>query len=199
MTVDHDGKIRMDCSSPYAMARLVSLKDQYRVAFANDPDSDRHGIVTPSAGLMNPNHYLAVAIGYLLTHRPHWPAARRRQDAGQQQHDRSRGEQARPQAVRSAGRLQMVRARPVRRLVLFRRRGKRRSEFPARDGTVWTTDKDGPIMDLLAAEITARTGKDPGEHFRELTAEFGTPYYTRIDAPATPEQKRSSPSFRPKR
>ena len=112
MTVDHDGKIRMDCSSPYAMARLVGLKDQYRVAFANDPDSDRHGIVTPSAGLMNPNHYLAVAIRYLLTHRPHWPARRRgRQDAGQQQHDRPRRAKARPPAVRSAGRLQVVRRR----------------------------------------------------------------------------------------
>ena len=126
MTVDHDGKIRMDCSSPYAMARLVGLKDEFRVAFANDPDSDRHGIVTPSAGLMNPNHYLAVAIRYLLTHRPHWPAQRRgRQDAGQQQHDRPRRAEPRPPAVRGAGRLQVVRAGPVRRLVLLRRRGER--------------------------------------------------------------------------
>ncbi len=111
MTVDHDGKIRMDCSSPYAMAGLVGLKDQYQVAFANDPDSDRHGIVTPSAGLMNPNHYLAVAIQYLLTHRERWASGcRGRQDAGQQQHDRSRGEQAWPSAVRDPGRLQVVRA-----------------------------------------------------------------------------------------
>ena len=109
MTVDHDGAIRMDCSSPYAMARLVGLKDRYRVAFANDPDSDRHGIVTPSAGLMNPNHYLAVAIDYLLTHRPDWPAdAAVGKTAGQQRHDRSRREQAGPPAVRSARGLQVV-------------------------------------------------------------------------------------------
>ena len=132
MTVDHDGKIRMDCSSPYAMARLVGIKDQYRVAFANDPDSDRHGIVTPSVGLMNPNHYLAVAIGYLLTHRPRWPApGRGRQDAGQQQHDRPCGAQARPPAVRGAGGLQVVFAGPVRRFVLFRRRGECRGELSA--------------------------------------------------------------------
>jgi phosphoglucomutase len=190
MTVDHDGKIRMDCSSPYAMARLVGLKDQYRVAFANDPDSDRHGIVTPSAGLMNPNHYLAVAIRYLLTHRPLWPA----------------------QAT--VGKT-LVSSSMIDRVV--QNLGRRLSEVPVgfkwftpglfdgsscfggeesagasflrHDGTVWTTDKDGPIMDLLAAEITARTGKDPGEHYRELTAKFGTPCYTRIDAPATPEQK----------
>ena len=132
MTVDHDGKIRMDCSSPYAMARLVGLKDQYRVAFANDPDSDRHGIVTPSAGLMNPNHYLAVAIRYLLAHRPHWPAQRRdRQDRGQQQHDRPGRPQTGPPPVGGAGRLQMVCAGSVRRLVLLWRRGERRGEFPA--------------------------------------------------------------------
>jgi phosphoglucomutase len=190
MTVDHDGRIRMDCSSPYAMARLVSLKDQYKVAFANDPDSDRHGIVTPSAGLMNPNHYLAVAIRYLLTHRPNWPA----------------------QAV--VGKT-LVSSSMIDRVV--QKLGKRLCEVPVgfkwftpglfdgsccfggeesagasflrHDGTVWTTDKDGPLLDLLAAEITARTGKDPGEHYRELTAEFGAPCYVRIDAPATPEQK----------
>ena len=132
MTVDHDGKIRMDCSSPYAMARLVGLKDQYRVAFGNDTDADRHGIVTPSAGLLNPNHYLAVAIQYLLTHRERWPQARgRRQDAGQQQHDRPRRQQAWPQTLGSAGGIQMVRAGPVRWLLLFRRRRKRRREFSA--------------------------------------------------------------------
>jgi phosphoglucomutase len=190
MTVDHDGKIRMDCSSPYAMARLVSLKDQYQVAFANDPDSDRHGIVTPVAGLMNPNHYLAVAIQYLLTNRPQW------------RHDSVVGKT-------------LVSSTMIDRVI--NRLGRKLSEVPVGfkwfvsglvdgsfcfggeesagasflrlDGTVWTTDKDGPIMDLLAAEITARTGKDPGEHYRELTAAFGTPYYTRIDAPATPEQK----------
>jgi phosphoglucomutase len=190
MTVDHDGKIRMDCSSPYAMARLVGLKDQYRVAFANDPDSDRHGIVTPSAGLMNPNHYLAVAIRYLLTHRPHWPA-----------------QAAVGKTLVSSSMIDRVVQDLGRRLCevpvgfkwftpglfdgscCFGGEESAGASFLRRDGTVWTTDKDGPIMDLLAAEITARTGKDPGEHYRELTAKFGTPCYTRIDAPATPEQK----------
>jgi phosphoglucomutase len=190
MTVDHDGKIRMDPSSPYAMAGLVRLKDRFRVAFANDPDADRHGIVTASAGLMNPNHYLAVAIRYLLGHRPHWP------------------EQA------AVGKT-LVSSSLIDRVV--ERLGRRLSEVPVgfkwfvpglvdgsccfggeesagasflrQDGTAWTTDKDGPIMDLLAAEITARTGKDPGEHYRELAAEFGTFHYERIDAQATPEQK----------
>ena len=171
MTVDHDGKIRMDCSSPYAMANLVGLKDRFQIAFGNDPDSDRHGIVTPSAGLMNPNHYLAVAIRYLLTHRPQWPASAA---VGKTLVSSSLIDRvvavAGPQAQRGAGRLQMVRPGIVRRLDLFRRRGERRRSFLRRDGTVWTTDKDGPIMDLLAAEITARTGKDPGQHFQELTA-----------------------------
>ena len=190
MTVDHDGKIRMDCSSPYAMARLVGLKDQYQVAFANDPDSDRHGIVTPRAGLMNPNHYLAVAIQYLLTHRPQWGqhVAVGKTLVSSSMIDR---------VVKRLGR--ELREVPVgfkwfvSGLVdgsyCFGGEESAGASFLRRDGTVWTTDKDGPIMDLLAAEITARTGKDPGEHFRELTAEFGTPYYTRIDAPATPEQK----------
>ncbi|HEV2382272.1 MAG TPA: phosphoglucomutase (alpha-D-glucose-1,6-bisphosphate-dependent) [Terriglobia bacterium] len=190
MTVDHDGKIRMDCSSPYAMARLVGLKDQYQLAFANDPDSDRHGIVTPSAGLMNPNHYLAVAIQYLLTHRPQWPA-----------------HIAVGKTLVSSSMIDRVVQRLGRRLsevpvgfkwfvlglvdgsCCFGGEESAGASFLRQDGTVWTTDKDGPIMDLLAAEITARTGKDPGEHYRELTAEFGTPYYTRIDAAATPDQK----------
>jgi phosphoglucomutase len=190
MTVDHDGVIRMDCSSPYAMAGLVGLKDRYRVAFGNDPDADRHGIVTPGAGLINPNHYLSVAILYLLTHRPDWPA------------DAVVGK-----TLVSSSMIDNV----------VRKLGRRVSEVPVgfkwfapglfdgsccfggeesagasflrRNGTVWTTDKDGPIMNLLAAEITARTGKDPGEHYNALTAEFGTSYYTRIDAPATLEQK----------
>jgi phosphoglucomutase len=190
MTVDHDGKIRMDCSSPYAMAGLVKLKNQYQLAFANDPDADRHGIVTPSAGLMNPNHYLAVAIRYLLTHRPKWSA-------------------------NAAVGKTLVSSSMIDRVV--QKLGRKLSEVPVgfkwftpglfdgsfcfggeesagasflrQDGTVWTTDKDGLIMALLAAEITARTGKEPGEHYRELTNEFGTPYYTRIDTPATPEQK----------
>ncbi len=190
MTVDHDGKIRMDCSSPYAMAGLVGLKDKFRVAFANDPDSDRHGIVTPSAGLMNPNHYLAVAIGYLYTHRPHWPV-----------------NVAIGKTLVSSSMIDRVANKLNRRLcevpvgfkwfapglfdgsLGFGGEESAGASFLRRDGTVWTTDKDGPIMDLLAAEITAVTSKDPGEHFRKLTAEFGTPYYTRIDAAATPEQK----------
>jgi phosphoglucomutase len=190
MTVDHDGKIRMDCSSPYAMARLVGLKDKYRVAFANDPDSDRHGIVTPSAGLMNPNHYLAVAIGYLLKHRPMWPA-----------------NAAVGKTVVSSSLIDKVVNKLGRKLsevpvgfkwfapglfdgsYCFGGEESAGASFLRFDGSAWTTDKDGPIMDLLAAEITARTGKDPGEHYRELTAEFGTPYYARVDAPASPEQK----------
>ena len=132
MTVDHDGVIRMDCSSPYAMARLVGLKDQYRVAFANDPDSDRHGIVTPAAGLMNPNHYLAVAIDYLLTHRSQWPAeAAVGKTAGQHRYDRPGCAKTWPPPDRGARRLQVVRAGPVRRLVLFWRRGERRRQLPA--------------------------------------------------------------------
>ncbi len=190
MTVDHDGKIRMDCSSPYAMARLVGLKDQYQVAFANDTDADRHGIVTPVAGLMNPNHYLAVAIRYLLTHRPQWrdDVAVGKTVVSSSMIDR---------VVKKLGRA--LREVPVGfkwfvpGLVdgsyCFGGEESAGASFLRRDGTVWTTDKDGPIMDLLAAEITARTGKDPGVHYRELTAEFGSPYYTRIDAPATPEQK----------
>jgi phosphoglucomutase len=189
MTVDHDGKIRMDPSSPYAMARLVGLKDQYRVAFANDPDSDRHGVVVPSAGLMNPNHYLAVAIRYLLTYRK-WPA-----------------HVAVGKTLVSSSMIDHVVNKLGRRLcevpVGFKwfvpglldgslcvgGEESAGASFLRQDGTVWTTDKDGPIMDLLAAEITARTGKDPGEHYQDLEAEFGTSYYTRIDAPATPEQK----------
>jgi len=190
MTVDHDGKIRMDCSSPYAMARLVALKDQYQVAFANDTDADRHGIVTPVAGLMNPNSYLAVAIQYLLTHRPQW-----RQDVavGKTLVSSSMIDRV----VQKLGR--QLREVPVGfkwfvpGLVdgsyCFGGEESAGASFLRHDGTVWTTDKDGLIMDLLAAEITARTGKDPGEHYQELTAKFGTPYYTRIDAPATPEQK----------
>ncbi|HEX9346270.1 MAG TPA: phosphoglucomutase (alpha-D-glucose-1,6-bisphosphate-dependent) [Gemmatimonadales bacterium] len=190
MTVDHDGKIRMDPSSPYAMARLVGLKDQFRVAFANDPDSDRHGIVTRSAGLMNPNHFLAVAIRYLLSHRPHWPA-----------------HAAVGKTLVSSSFIDRVVERLGRRLYevpvgfkwfvpglfdgscCFGGEESAGASFLRHDGTVWTTDKDGPIMDLLAAEITARTEKDPGEHYQELVAEFGASHYTRVDAPATPEQK----------
>ena len=198
MTVDHDGAIRMDCSSPYAMARLVALKDQYRVAFANDPDSDRHGIVTPTGGLMNPNYYLAVAIWYLLTHRPDWPA-----------------HAAVGKTLVSSSMIDKVVQKLGRRLsevpvgfkwfapglfdgsYCFGGEESAGASFLRRDGTVWTTDKDGPIMDLLAAEITARTGKDPSEHYESLTAEFGTAYYTRVDAPATPEEKARLEQFAP--
>jgi phosphoglucomutase len=190
MTVDHDGKIRMDCSSPYAMARLVGLKDRFQVAFANDPDSDRHGIVTPSAGLLNPNHFLAVAIRYLLGHRPGWPAGA-----------------AVGKTLVSSSMIDRVTAKLGRKLsevpvgfkwfvqglfdgsCCFGGEESAGASFLRQDGSAWTTDKDGIIMDLLAAEITARTGKDPGEHYRELAAEFGAPCYTRIDAAATPEEK----------
>jgi phosphoglucomutase len=190
MTVDHDGKIRMDCSSPYAMARLVGLKDQYQVAFANDPDSDRHGVVTPIAGLMNPNHYLAVAIRYLLTHRPQWP---RDVIVGKTLVSSSMIDRVVTKLGRKLSEVPVGFKWFVAGLVdgsfCFGGEESAGASFLRRDGTVWTTDKDGPIMDLLAAEITARTGKDPGQHYQELTAEFGNPYYTRIDAPATPEQK----------
>lgn len=190
MTVDHDGVIRMDCSSPYAMARLVDLREQYRVAFANDPDADRHGIVTPGGGLMNPNHYLAVAIDYLLTHRPEWSEAA-----------------AVGKTLVSSSMIDRVVKKHGRRLfevpvgfkwfapVLFDGRccfGGEESagaSFLRRDGLVWSTDKDGPIMDLLAAEMTARTGRDPGERYAALAEEFGTPHYMRVDAPASSELK----------
>jgi len=190
MTVDHDGKIRMDCSSPYAMARLVALRDRYRVAFANDPDSDRHGIVTPSAGLMNPNHYLAVAIHYLLTHRPDWPvqAAVGKTLVSSSMIDRVVQDLGRRLCEVPVG-FKWFTPGLFDGSCCFGGEESAGASFLRRDGTVWTTDKDGPIMDLLAAEITARTGKDPGEHYRQLTEKFGTPRYRRIDAPATPKQK----------
>jgi len=190
MRVDHDGKIRMDCSSPYAMAGLVGLKDRFDVAFGSDPDGDRHGIVTPSAGLLNPNHYLAVSIGYLLTNRPQWPATA-----------------VVGKILVSSGIIDWVVQGLGRRLMevpvgfkwftpglfdgscCFGGEESAGASFLRRDGTVWTTDKDGILLGLLAAEITARTGKDPGKHYEELAARFGAPVYTRIDAAATPEQK----------
>jgi phosphoglucomutase len=190
MTLDHDGKIRMDCSSPYAMAGLLQLKDKYPVALGNDPDADRHGIVTPSAGLMNPNHFLAVCIDYLLTNRPLWS---RQAGVGK--------------TLVSSSMIDRVVESLKRHLVevpvgfkwfapgLFAGRicfGGEESaggSFLRTNGTVWTTDKDGIILGLLAAEITARTGKDPGVHYQGLTAAFGNPHYTRIDAPATLEEK----------
>ncbi len=190
MTVDRDGKVRMDPSSPYAMQGLVALKDRFDLAFANDTDSDRHGIVTPSAGLMNPNHVLAVAIRYLIAHREGWRAGA------------SIGK-----TLVSSSMIDRVVADVGRRLFevpvgfkwfvpglfdgtcAFGGEESAGASFVRRDGSVWTTDKDGLIMDLLAAELTARTGREPGLHYRELTDAFGTPFYTRIDAPATPEQK----------
>ena len=198
MTVDRDGKIRMDCSSPYAMASLVKLKDRFQVAFGNDPDADRHGIVTPSRGLLNPNHYLAVAIRYLLTHRPHWPASA-----------------VIGKTLVSSGLIDRVVAglgRIVNEVpvgfkwfapglfdgsVCFGGEESAGASFLRRDGSVWTTDKDGPIMGLLAAEIVARTGKDPGQHYAELAAQYGEPSYTRIDAAATPKEKAALKNLKP--
>jgi len=190
MTVDHDGKIRMDCSSPYAMARLVGLKDQFQLAFGNDTDADRHGIVSPTAGLMNPNHYLAVAIQYLLTHRPQW-----RQDVivGKTLVSSSMIDRVVSKLGRRLSEVPVGFKWFVPGLVdgsfCFGGEESAGASFLRHDGTAWATDKDGLIMVLLAAEITASTGKGPGEHYNDLTAEFGKPYYTRVDAPATPEQK----------
>jgi len=190
MTLDHDGKIRMDCSSPYAMAGLVKLRHRYQVAFGTDPDADRHGIVTPSAGLMNPNHFLAVAIHYLLTSRPDWPvrAAVGKTLVSSSMIDRVVYHAGRRMAEMPVGFKWFARGL-FDGSICFGGEESAGASFLRTDGTVWTTDKDGLVMALLAAEITARTGKDPGVHYHELTAEFGTPYYTRIDAPATPEQK----------
>ncbi len=190
MTLDHDGRIRMDCSSPYAMAGLVGLKDRFDIAWGNDADVDRHGIVTPSAGLMNPNHYLAVAIHYLATHRPQWPST-----------------SAVGKTLVSSGLIDRVVASLGRRLyevpvgfkwfspglldgsVCFGGEESAGASFLRRDGTVWTTDKDGILLALLAAEITAVTGRDPGRYYADLAGKFGTPFYVRIDAPASPAQK----------
>ena len=190
MPLDWDGRIRMDCSSPYAMANLIALKDRFDVAFGNDADNDRHGIVTRSAGLMNPNHYLAAAIAYLFSHRPHWSAGAR---VGK--------------TLVSSSLIDRV-AEKLRRMLVevpvgfkwfveglldgslgFGGEESAGASFLRRDGLVWTTDKDGIIMDLLAAEMTATTGLDPSHLYRTLTAELGEPIYARIDAPATPQQK----------
>ena len=190
MTVDWDGKIRMDCSSPYAMARLIGLRDKFDVAFANDTDADRHGIVTRSNGLMNPNHYLAAAIAYLFEHRPQW-----------------RKDSAVGKTIVSSAIIDRVAKKLGRKLVEtpvgfkwfvdglidgsfgFAGEESAGASFLRRDGTVWTTDKDGVILGLLAAEMTAVTKSDPSQLFDRLTAELGVPYYERIDAPATPAQK----------
>lgn len=190
MTVDKDGKIRMDCSSPYAMASLIGLKDQFDIAFGNDPDYDRHGIVTRSAGLLNPNHFLAVAIWYLFQNRPGW-----------------RADAAVGKTLVSSSMIDRVAAHLGRHLAEvpvgfkyfvdgllngsygFGGEESAGASFLRLNGTVWTTDKDGIILDLLAAEITAKTGRDPGEHYRELEGLFGSPVYERSDAPANQQQK----------
>jgi phosphoglucomutase len=190
MTADWDGKIRMDCSSPYAMTGLIAMHDQFDVAFANDTDADRHGIVTRSSGLMNPNHYLAVAISYLFSHRPEWA-----------------GSCAIGKTIVSSSMIDRVAGKLGRKLVEvpvgfkwfvdglmdgslgFVGEESAGATFLKRDGGVWTTDKDGLIPGLLAAEITAKTGRDPGEAYRGLTDELGKPCYARIDAPANAAQK----------
>jgi len=190
MTLDHDGKIRMDCSSPWAMAGLVRLKDRFDIAFGNDPDADRHGIVTPSGGLMNPNHYLCSAIRYLCAHRQAWPAAAR---IGK--------------TLVSSGIIDRVASAAGRQVwetpvgfkwfapglhdgsLCFGGEESAGASFVRRDGTVWTTDKDGILLGLLACEITAVTGRDPAQHYREIEQQHGESFYARIDTPASPELK----------
>jgi phosphoglucomutase len=189
MTVDHDGKIRMDCSSPFAMAKLIGLRSSYQVAFGTDPDADRHGIVVP-AGLMNPNHYLAVAIRYLFSHRPKWPAraAVGKTLVSSAIIDRVVAAMGRPLVEVPVGFKWFVDGLLDSSLG-FGGEESAGGSFLRFDGSPWTTDKDGLVMALLAAEITACTGKDPGEHYREITAAHGEPIYTRIDQPATPAEK----------
>ncbi len=190
MTCDWDGKIRMDCSSPYAMASLIALKDQFDVAFACDPDHDRHGIVTPSAGLMNPNHYLSVAIDYVFRNRPEWKA-----EAGvgktlvsSSMIDRVAGSLERKLLEVPVGFKWFV-AGLLDGNLGFGGEESAGASFLGKNGNAWSTDKDGLILGLLSAEITAKTGADPGTYYKTLTAQFGDPAYERIDAPATPEQK----------
>ena len=190
MTLDHDGKIRMDCSSQFAMASLVGLKDRFAIAFGNDADVDRHGIVTPSVGLMNPNHYLAVAIHYLLSHRPQWPNTAKvgKTLVSSGLIDRVVAGLARPLLEVPVG-FKWFSAGLLDGSICFGGEESAGASFLRRDGSVWCTDKDGIILGLLAAEITAVTGADPGVYYRKLAAEFGAPCYTRIDAPASPAQK----------
>ena len=190
MTVDKDGKIRMDCSSPYAMASLIRLKDDFDIAFGNDPDFDRHGIVTKSAGLMDPNHYLAVAISYLFQHRPEWrvDAAVGKTLVSSAMIDRVARHLGRKLAEVPVGFKWFVDGL-VDGSYGFGGEESAGASFLRKDGTVWTTDKDGIILDLLAAEITAVTGRDPGEHYQALEAQFGAFFYDRIDAPADAAQR----------
>ncbi len=190
MTVDHDGKIRMDCSSPYAMAGLIRLKDDFDIAFGNDPDVDRHGIVTPSSGLMNPNHFLAVAINYLYKSRSGWRADAQ---VGKTLVSSSMIDRVAKDLGRTLNEVPVGFKWFVDGLVDgsfgFGGEESAGASFLRKDGTVWTTDKDGILLDLLAAEITALTGRDPGLHYRDLTEKFGAPAYQRIDAKANPAQK----------
>jgi phosphoglucomutase len=190
MTVDKDGQIRMDCSSPYAMARLIELKDQYDIAFGNDTDCDRHGIVTPGAGLMNPNHYLSVAVWYLFQNRPRWPvdAAVGKTLVSSSMIDRVAKHLGRKLNEVPVGFKWFVEGL-MDGACGFGGEESAGASFLRKDASVWTTDKDGIILDLLAAEITARTGRDPGEHYLALTEMFGRPVYERMDAPATAAQK----------
>ncbi|MDO5309175.1 MAG: phosphoglucomutase (alpha-D-glucose-1,6-bisphosphate-dependent) [Planctomycetia bacterium] len=186
MTIDHDGKIRMDCSSPWAMRPLVALKDQFDIAFANDPDSDRHGIVTRSIGLMDPNHYLAVAINYLLAHRPEWSTnlGIGKTLVSSSLIDRVARFHGRTLIETPVGFKWFVPGL-FKGQICFGGEESAGASFLRKDGSAWTTDKDGPILCLLAAEILAKTGKDPGQWIQELTQKFGKSYYKRIEAPAT--------------
>ena len=190
MAIDRDGKVRMDCSSPYAMASLVALKDEFDIAFGNDPDYDRHGIVTKSAGLLNPNHYLAVAINYLFTHRDGWraDAAIGKTLVSSSIIDRVAADLGRDLQEVPVGFKWFVNGL-VDGSYGFGGEESAGASFLRKDGTVWTTDKDGIILCLLACEIFAVTGKDPGEHYQDLVAKFGNPVYDRVDAPASREQK----------
>ncbi len=191
MTVDKDGKIRMDCSSPFAMASLIGLKDKYDIAFGNDPDADRHGIVTPSVGLMNPNHYLAVAINYLFQNRPGWNpnAAVGKTLVSSAMIDRVAASLGRTLSEVPVGFKWFVDGL-LSGVYGFGGEESAGASFLRQDGTVWTTDKDGIILDLLAAEITAKTGRDPGLHYQDLEAKFGSPLYERMDAPANADQQK---------
>ncbi len=190
MSVDWDGKIRMDCSSPYAMQRLIGLKDRFDVAWACDTDHDRHGIVTRDAGLLNPNHYLAAAIAYLFTHRPEWPAKAGigKTVVSTSMIDRVAARLGRPLVEVPVGFKWFVEGL-LDGTLAFGGEESAGASLLRRDGTVWTTDKDGIVLGLLAAEMTAVTGRDPGELYDDLTREFGDFAYQRIDAPATPDQK----------
>lgn len=190
MCVDKDGKIRMDCSSPYAMSGLIELKDRFDIAFGNDPDYDRHGIVTPTGGLMNPNHYLAVAIRYLCVHREGWPttSAIGKTLVSSSMIDRVVGDLDRQLCEVPVGFKWFVDGL-VDGGIVFGGEESAGASFLRKDGSVWTTDKDGIILALLAAEIVAVTGKDPSQHYAEMEAQFGSPVYQRMDAPASPAQK----------